>query len=183
MTSAAPDYIDPIIGWRVWLVVGTDRSLRLRSIAFNSAWIPRAALRAQCEGTRAATSFYQRCKSHEPLSLDCECGIHATKEIGAAAGYLGTYKDLVGPIAKHRVIGRVALWGSVVEGDSGWRASRAYPVHLYVPPWRPDRTPADAGGVARALGSYGVPVDVLEANAHEHVVTGLDAVGQWGGPA
>jgi hypothetical protein len=179
MNPTAPDYIDPIFGWRVWLVVGTNRSLRLRSVAFECAWVPRSAFEAQCEGTRAAASFYRRCKRHEPLSLECECGIYATKEIAAAAGYLSTYEDLVGSIATHRVIGRVALWGSIVEGDSGWRASRAYPAHLYVPPSRPDGTPVDAGAVARALEGYGVPVEVLQATVHAHLVTELDAVGQW----
>ena len=31
---------------------------------------------------------------------------------------------------------------------------------------------------ARALGSYGVPVEVLQANAHEQIVTELDGVDQ-----
>jgi hypothetical protein len=88
---------------------------------------------------------------------------------------------LVAASQPRRVIGRVALWGSIVEGDSGWRASCAYPAHLYVPPGRLDRPSVDAGAIARALGSYGVPVEVLQANAHEQIVTELDGVGQVGG--
>jgi hypothetical protein len=31
------------------------------------------------------------------------------------------------------VIGRVMLWGEVVECEHGWHAACAYPAHLYVP--------------------------------------------------
>ena len=63
------------------------------------------------------------------------------------------------------MIGRVALWGDVVEGPSGWRASHAYPIEL---------VRSDAGGRAErasparlldeilvALEAYEVPVDLV----------------------
>jgi hypothetical protein len=31
------------------------------------------------------------------------------------------------------LVGRVMLWGEVVEGEHGWRNTRAYPKHLNVP--------------------------------------------------
>jgi hypothetical protein len=68
-----------------------------------------------------------------------------------------------------RVIGRVALWGDVVEGPFGWRASHAYPVELFVP------VPLLAGiGLRRrayiddtllALEAYRVPVELVAPSA------------------
>jgi hypothetical protein len=61
-----------------------------------------------------------------------------------------------------RVIGRVALWGEVVEGEFGWRASRAYPLELLIP--------GRAGGYRRGayldeiaveLEAYRVPIDFV----------------------
>jgi hypothetical protein len=50
------------------------------------------------------------------------------------------------------VIGRVALWGEVLEGDHGWRASRAYPAELIVDPLVDDDT------VTALSEDYRVPV-------------------------
>jgi hypothetical protein len=36
------------------------------------------------------------------------------------------------PGAIHYALGRVSLWGSVIECERGWRASYAYPAALYV---------------------------------------------------
>jgi hypothetical protein len=60
------------------------------------------------------------------------------------------------------IVGRLAMWGKVVEGSQGWRAEYAYPEMLYVP-----------FEVARliampAADTYGVPVtllNVLDDNA------------------
>jgi hypothetical protein len=64
------------------------------------------------------------------------------------------------------VIGRVALWGTVVEGQLGWRASRAYPIELFVPAPAVVRSGfrrrAYVDEILRALEEYRVPVDVVE---------------------
>jgi hypothetical protein len=52
------------------------------------------------------------------------------------------------------------LWGEVVECERGFRASHAYPLRLYLPV---DCTAEDRDDVAHALGSYGVPVELLSA--------------------
>ena len=44
----------------------------------------------------------------------------------------------------------------MLEGASGWRAARARPVEIFVPP-----AVADAPGVAEGLRAYGVPVHLL----------------------
>ena len=50
----------------------------------------------------------------------CKCGIYAANETAVALKYS---KD---------VLGRVSLWGHVVEHEQGWRAQYAYPDELYV---------------------------------------------------
>jgi hypothetical protein len=75
----------------------------------------------------------------------------------------------------HRVIGTVSLWGTVVEGERGWRASHAYPRRIYVPvpsrrAWlnpvgglrRPALPPAE---IAYALAEYGVTVELVECSS------------------
>jgi hypothetical protein len=70
------------------------------------------------------------------------------------------------------VIGRVALWGSVVECAHGWRASLAYPAQLYVPLLPRGRHAAHARQFALDLTEYGVPVDLLEVRRpHELIAT------------
>jgi hypothetical protein len=72
------------------------------------------------------------------------------------------------------VIGRVLLWGSVVEEDAAWRAELAYPQRLLVPTLL-----RDAYGVARDLEDYGVPVtlmDVGETYSALHPTTRVRAV-------
>jgi hypothetical protein len=72
--------------------------------------------------------------------------------------------------AVYRVIGRVSLWGSVVECARGWRASHAYPERIYVPTRSLDRSwTLAAGDVALALTDYGVPVELLDGGTKRHV--------------
>src|SRR5439155_22492727 len=87
---------------------------------------------------------------HEAPAVACECGIHAGRELGAWDHYLAVE-------AGARVFGRVLLWGSVLEGASGWRAACARPVEIFVP-----TAVTDAAEVADGLRAYGVPVHVLQ---------------------
>jgi len=62
-----------------------------------------------------------------------------------------------------RVLGRVSLWGTVVECERGFRAASAYPARISVPadagrPWG-----VDWEEVALGLWDYGVPVEPLSA--------------------
>ena len=71
-------------------------------------------------------------------------------------------------------LGRVSLWGSVVECEQGWRAERAYPAALYLPALaasvsrgrlgrflRRRRSAIGAPEVARGLAAYGVAVELI----------------------
>ena len=74
-----------------------------------------------------------------------------------------------------RVIGRVALWGEVVEGTRGWRASRGYPAELWVPQLDGDGTEiAELESIAIDLADYGVPVHVCDG------LTAREAIAELG---
>lgn len=157
--SAAPDYVEPFEAWRVWRVVRVDGAYRLGSIVQHTLWPTDEALRAECQRLRL---FRRRRREHEAPCVSCECGIYAA---GLEQLHLYVAEGLRGPLS--RVVGRVALWGTVVECERGFRASDAYPRHLYVP--------EDAGvawqtswqDVALGLCAYGVSVEPLDVPAAE----------------
>jgi hypothetical protein len=147
--GAAPDYVEPLVGWRVWVVVGTAAGPRLRSVVQRTLWAPREPLLAECRRRR----LLRRPRLHPAPAAGCHCGVYATglEELEPllveAPWDTGT-----------RVLGEVKLWGDVVECERGWRAARAYPARLFVPA---------VGGrlsqraLTEALAAYGVPVEPL----------------------
>jgi hypothetical protein len=127
---SAPDYARALIGWRVWCVVRRGGDLRLASVIQDDVW-------------PVATPFVARCRAHEPPAntlllsapashrvpgAGCTCGIYAAREPAGAWTYLRG-RDEAHTVA--RVIGRVMLWGRVVEHEDGWRAERACPLDVY----------------------------------------------------
>ncbi len=103
---------EPILAWRSWTLTGRrdGGGLLLRPVTAGSrAWRPREIAQAAC---RLAWS-------HEAPNVDCSCGLHATREV-----------DLLRRTRCPAVLGRVALWGRVIEHDHGYRAELAYPQRL-----------------------------------------------------
>jgi hypothetical protein len=135
----APDYADALIGWRVWRVVRHSGGLRLGSVLHDEVWEPRRSAAAACR------------ERHVAPDPSCACGFYAALERRAALPYLVGREDR-GTVG--RVLGRVALWGTVVECDEGWRGQLAYPVLLLVAEARPD--------LAAGLREYGVPVELVQ---------------------
>ena len=111
----APDYAEALIGWRVWCVVATADGLRLGSVIHEELWPRGTELVARCDGGGR----------HEAPNEECSCGIHAAREPATVWSY-PRGRDEPGTVA--RVLGRVLLWGRVVEHEGGWRASHAYPL-------------------------------------------------------
>jgi hypothetical protein len=160
--TAAPDYIEPTIGWRTWLVVPEGGAFRLRSVVYDTLWPVRNELVARCLH-RAVSLPWRRRSVHSPPVDDCACGIYAAREPQEAAAYLDG-RSWADGLSVHRVIGTVSLWGRVVECTRGWRGSVAYPRKIYVPPTRaPFWLRAEkAEGVAFDLTDYDVPVELLD---------------------
>ena len=167
--SGAPDYVEPLVGWRVWFAVEAGGKTRLSSVFYEMVWPTREPLAAACLRSR----FLRRRPpqgDHAAPAASCGCGIYA-----ASLQRAGEY--LTGPRASGRamcpVIGRVALWGSVVECAHGWRASLAYPAQLYVPLLPRGRHAVLARRFALDLTEYGVPVDLLEVRRPNELIATL----------
>lgn len=152
----APDYAEPPEAWRVWSVVRHDGRLRLRSIVYDIVWPPGEPLVAEC--FRHVETPFDRLLGrtrHAAPSARCQCGIY-----GATLTRLDPYlREAPGADSVARVFGVVALWGTAVECERGWRASHAYPLRLFVPrsSIRTGEPPADE--IAVRLSDYGVPVE------------------------
>ena len=130
MTRVSDDYLplpvertaEPIIGWRAWNVIDwTDekgeRSARLAALSINGGhgWPPLAPMVASCT------------EAHAAPQNDHTCGIWAVRSRASALEAVSTFKTLA-----TWALGRVNLWGDVVEHDDGWRAQFAYPFELDV---------------------------------------------------
>ena len=118
--SAAPDYLAPVSGWRTWRIDESGPEARLASLIRPAAWPVGEPLIAACSWAGLA---------HHPPGPGCRCGLHAAPRRRPRPPTTPTCRPAAGtrwPSASS------ALWGKVVEGEAGWRASRAYPEVLYV---------------------------------------------------
>lgn len=103
---------EPIVAWRSWGLTGwRDGShLLLRPVARRAApWKPREVAEATCR-----TSPF-----HAAPATECRCGLYASPTL-----------DLLRRTKCPAVLGRVALWGRVIEHERGFRAHFAYPQRL-----------------------------------------------------
>jgi hypothetical protein len=157
-----PDAVDPVVGWRCWRIADGPDGLALVSAHHPLRWAPGWAAEATCEAP------------HTPPEAGCACGIHAAREPGLAVSYLPPHikqtllarqPEILGYDVV-MAVGRVRLWGRVVEAEWGWRAALGYPAELYLPARvthyrrRSGRVAIlDAEALAAALAElYGVPV-------------------------
>jgi hypothetical protein len=108
-----PLFIEPVEGWRAWVLDRVDGRLRLRSLTRTDHWPARDAMVATCFAHRAWTVPDER----------CTCGLYATSspEQLARSGMLG---------ADISVVGTIAMWGRVIEHTLGARSRFAYPSRL-----------------------------------------------------
>ncbi|MFN2606894.1 MAG: hypothetical protein ABR511_03205 [Acidimicrobiales bacterium] len=131
---------EAVVGWRYWQLSGAGR---LRSVTQRRIeWRPGTVMLARCLGA-----------GHPAPDEGCDCGIYGARDLAS----LREHGLCLAPEAV--VVGRVALWGTVLDDVSGWRAEVAAPVDLWVvadlvPPAGLDATVA-------ALGTYGVPVGTM----------------------
>jgi hypothetical protein len=104
---------EPLVGWRIWRVVGDT----LRAAVWGAEWPAQARFEADCLELRPAP--------HASPDRGCECGVYAFKR-----------REDAELLAREKVdrdvlaLGRVSLWGRVIETERGFRAERAYPYDL-----------------------------------------------------
>ncbi len=173
--SLAPDFAEPVLGWRAWAAAEVEGALVLRSLVFPSRWPPGQRLVAAC-ANRARFGVIGRVlpiEAHEAPGGGCGCGIYAARSPELALRYLGRVGLIRGD--KAALIGQVALWGRVIEYEHGWRGALAYPGRLYLLRVPPSRRGRDAQQLAGALTGYGVPVEVVEACTTEALLARLTA--------
>jgi hypothetical protein len=162
---------EPLLGWRIWLVDGS----RLRAVVWGTEWPPLARFGASCEHAPAAFWRENRTsntlllagfggggdEAHAAPNAGCDCGVHAFKR-REDAELLAAEKAGGGAVL---ALGRVSLWGRVVETERGYRAGLAYPYDLEV-----------LGGGERLVrelrAAYAVDVESAPAVASTHAATG-----------
>lgn len=169
MISAAPDYMEPIVGWRLWYAVGAPEEARLSSVFHRTLWPVGRPLVASCRCLRIPFWPFNR-REHEAPSLRCKCGIYAGN-VGTVRLYLPDHLDFT-PVVL--VIGRVSLWGVVHECDRGWRAARAYPERLFVPTLGLGRRRATE--IVAGLRAYGVSVTPIEGRDADSTIAEVAAL-------
>lgn len=148
-------FAEPFLAWRAWRVVMVDEEPRLQSVVWDSMWLPREHMKAECVRLRGEAE-----PGHESPDESCKCGIYGSTDIDHLRSYVHETKKNhphAPPVpvpSENRVFGLVALWGTVIECSAGFRAGMAYPSHLYLP----CLTHGHAGG----LEAYGVPVTCVD---------------------
>lgn len=112
-----------VTGWRAWLVTETPAGLRLGSVLYDLEWPVGEPALAECRSLEASPL------PHPVPGPGCACGFYAARDPVDALSYVIGRDD---PSTVCRILGEVALWGHVLETESGWRGSHAYPLRLYV---------------------------------------------------
>jgi hypothetical protein len=105
---------EPIDAWRTWKLSGRKDGthLRLRPVVGRAKpWQPLRPAEAVCRMGRMHTAPH----------VDCTCGLHGCHQA-----------DLLRRTKSPGVLGRVALWGRVVEHELGYRAQLGYPQRLSI---------------------------------------------------
>jgi len=146
--NVAPDYIEPFEAWRVWHVVASAAAPRLRSVVKPTLWPAGHELRAECLRHRP---FFRRRRPHDVPGESCQCGIYGTT-LDRIEPYL---QEALPADALAHAVGRVALWGTLIECERGYRAELAYPIEVSVV--------HDEELAASLAESYGIPVRVVES--------------------
>lgn len=114
---------EPILGWRAWRLHATPAGPRLVPTTPRPEWPPGEAIRASCTGAHERLYLVfnpDLAPTHRSPEPGCTCGVHAVKD----PRRLARGAHLAG------VVGRVAMWGRVIEHTKGWRAEFAYPSRL-----------------------------------------------------
>jgi hypothetical protein len=145
-----PDYISPIVGYRVWRWVAAG----LKSLN-GEPWSPGKPLAAACRASNRRTTVGRAEAAHDANDAPqekCRCGVYASKSLEHlhTTGY-----------ERYGICGEVNLWGTVVEHEQGFRAQFAYPKTLFLPP---DLIPSDTKEMEsrlEALAAYATDIFIV----------------------
>jgi hypothetical protein len=142
-----PDYISPVVGYRVW----RWNAAGLKSLN-GEPWLPGRRLAAECQAAARGTRVKALHGPHELPHSDCTCGVYAAKSIEHLRQF--GYES-------RGIHGEVYLWGTVVEHTLGWRAQFAYPKTLVLPFHLLPFTLAELNVRLHALVAFGTEIFVV----------------------
>lgn len=128
--------MNPIIAYRIWKVSSEGRlSTAYRG---NGKWPWMKPYLGWCDGgdrsffthvtptgTAGKTYYDPPRPDHDAPHFDCACGLYGYKSVKCLEQTFHTYSK------GDCVLGRVALWGKIVEHEDGYRAEYGYPQVLY----------------------------------------------------
>jgi hypothetical protein len=145
-----PDYISPIVAYRVWRWDATG----LKSLN-GEQWTSDRPIEARCRvlpGTTIRNAGVMDAANELPHT-NCTCGVYAAKNIDHL-------QQLV--YADRGICGEAYLWGKVVEHRLGWRAQFAYPKNLVLPLHVLPFTLAEINARLHAPVAFGTDIFVLQ---------------------
>lgn len=154
-----PDFIEPLVGWRVWKVwrpsAKSESCPGLTGIILNTPWSPRRKISADHNFDLAA-------KCRGLLESGCSCGVYAFREPDDAFCYAMKVRDRLLGITNEVALGEVSLWGRVIECERGYRAQYAYPRHIYLPA-------SFARYISEVGSAFGVPTGIYAPPCDEEI--------------
>ncbi len=119
---------EPIIAWRAWTCTPDGV---LRSLVYPRPWPAHTAVAMDPLAVRAVCMRGHT--SHHPPHRTCGCGWYGVKTVAQVLTWVRFRQSMDKlPPVRRIVIGRVALWGRVIEHEAGYRAEFAYEACLYV---------------------------------------------------
>jgi hypothetical protein len=166
-----PDFPAAIVGWRSWSLVAAEDGLLLCSPSFTTLWRPGRETVASCKQRVWTGRVHESFRDHRAPDAVCACGIYASRSPRPAAAFL-----IDAELAQRRrrslcsLLGRVRLWGQVVEAEDGWRGERAYPERLYLlerpaHPLAPGHDSLTTAEIVASLEPYGVPLELVSSES------------------
>ena len=149
---SVPDYISPIVGYRVW----TWNTTGLKSLC-GERWHPGQSLAARCRASAILGRDKATNDVHDSPYAHCTCGVYAVKTLHhfRSAGY-----------ERYGIYGEVYLWGTVVEHEFGYRARFAYPKTFVLPPDTLPFTSAAIQARLQGLIAFGIHIFMADANGN-----------------
>ncbi|MGY6501619.1 MAG: hypothetical protein ACXIVQ_12125 [Acidimicrobiales bacterium] len=137
-----PDVIEPLRAYRLW-TIDPDQPTALASTVFDTPWPTSGPMVATCRRTHHIPPWVPKdvdttcpsCPSPPayhgigtgwPIHVGHGCGVYGLRRPAQVLQHQRT--------AGHWVAGEIAMSGKYFEYSNGYRAARAHPVALWVPP-------------------------------------------------